>query len=293
MAGAGAGPLQRTLVAAGWGAKAILVFVLAVLMAVPGLFVFGLVLDRQHRAEQVTDQVSAMQGGPQQLLGPMLIAPYTAPQSPATDASGATHPQPPQTGWYVVSPEQGTASVRLAAKNLHRSIFNVPVYEADAVLDAHFGPPPATPNLPAGASVDWQAARIVVGFTDLRGAKTDVAEYVGFDWAFAGAATATVLLMGLYASAAFKSRARRAGAGGVRGGLRPHLPADAARGLRPAGRLDRQLPRPRRRHVPDPRSRLVRRQAGGEGAWGPRDVDKPGGGGLGPSHLRRGTAWSS
>ena len=103
---------QRTATGAGWGAKAVLVFVLAGLMAIPGLFVFGLVLDRQHRADQVTSQVSDLQGGPQQLLGPMLIAPYTAPRPPANDASGVPHPQPPETGWYVVSPDQGAASVQ-------------------------------------------------------------------------------------------------------------------------------------------------------------------------------------
>jgi inner membrane protein len=172
---AAAAAAQRTTVAAGWGAKAVLVFVLAGLMAIPGLFVFGLVLDRQHRAEQVTSQVSDLQGGPQQLLGPMLIAPYTAPRPPANDASGVPHSQPPETGWYVVSPDQGAASVQLNAESLHRSIFNVPVYAATANFDAHFSAPPAAPNLPAGSQVDWQAARIVVGFSDLRGAKSDVA----------------------------------------------------------------------------------------------------------------------
>lgn len=176
---AAAAAAQRTATGAGWGAKAVLVFVLAGLMAIPGLFVFGLVLDRQHRAEQVTEQVSALQGGPQQLLGPMLIAPYTAPRPPTTDSNGAAHPQPPETGWYVVSPEQGAANVRLNASSLHRSIFNVPVYEADADLDARFAGPPAALNLPSGASVDWQAARIVVGFSDLRGAKTDVVGVLG------------------------------------------------------------------------------------------------------------------
>jgi len=171
---AAAAAAQRTTVAAGWGAKAVLVFVLAGLMAIPGLFVFSLVLDRQHRAEQVTSQVSDLQGGPQQLLGPMLIAPYTAPRPPANDASGVPHPQPPETGWYVVSPDQGAASVQLKAESLHRSIFKVPVYAATANIDAHFSAPPAAPNLPAGSQVDWQAARIVVGFSDLRGAKSDV-----------------------------------------------------------------------------------------------------------------------
>jgi inner membrane protein len=35
-----------------------------------------------------------------------------------------------------------------------------------------------------------------------------LSEYVGFDWAFAAAASATLLLMGLYAGSAFRSRSR-------------------------------------------------------------------------------------
>ena len=101
---------------ADWGAKAILVFVLAVLMATPGVFVFSLVVDRQHRAETVTQQVSALQGGSQQLLGPVLIAPYVAPKPPANDANGVPHPQPPESGWYVVSPDEGTANVSLTSR---------------------------------------------------------------------------------------------------------------------------------------------------------------------------------
>ena len=165
------GPAQRS---ADWGAKAILVFILAALMAIPGILVFSLVLDRQHRAETVTQQVSGLQGGPQQLLGPMLIAPYVAPKPPANDANGVPHPQPPDTGWYVVSPDRGTVNVSLKASQLHKSIFNVPVYEAQADIDATFSPPPQSVNLPAGATVNWQAARLVVGFSDLRGAKSDI-----------------------------------------------------------------------------------------------------------------------
>ncbi|HEY1752930.1 MAG TPA: cell envelope integrity protein CreD, partial [Caulobacteraceae bacterium] len=41
--------------------------------------------------------------------------------------------------------------------------------------DARFGPPPKTLNLPPGSSVDWSRALVVVGFSDLRGAKSDVA----------------------------------------------------------------------------------------------------------------------
>ncbi len=159
---------------ADWGAKAMLVFALAVLMAIPGIFVFTLVLDRQHRAETATQEVSALQGGSQQLLGPVLIAPYVAPKPPANDANGVPHPQPPDTGWYVVSPDQGSVNVILTASSRHRTIYNIPVYDADANIDAVFSPPPANLNLPAGSTVNWQAARLVLGFSDLRGAKTDV-----------------------------------------------------------------------------------------------------------------------
>jgi inner membrane protein len=49
------------------------------------------------------------------------------------------------------------------------------VYAAQANIDATFSPPPQNVNLPAGGVVNWQAARLVVGFSDLRGAKSDVA----------------------------------------------------------------------------------------------------------------------
>ena len=167
------GPAQRS---ADWGAKAILVFVLAVLMAIPGVLVFGLVLDRQHRAETVTQQVSALQGGPQQLLGPMLIAPYVAPKPPANDANGVPHPQPPDTGWYVVSPDRGTVDVSreglvscTVASSTCRST------RRRRTSTRHSRRRRKSVNLPAGAAVDWQAARLVVGLlATCAAAKSDI-----------------------------------------------------------------------------------------------------------------------
>ena len=163
---------------ADWGGKALLVCALAVLMAIPGLFVFGLVADREHRASTVAAEISALQGGAQQVLGPVLVAPYQIPG----DAKTA-----PVSGWYVVSPEQGQVAVKVHGSPLHRGIFDVPVYEATADIDARFAPPPKAVNLPASASVDWSRAKVVVGFSDLRGAKADI---VG---SFAGPAATTAL----------------------------------------------------------------------------------------------------
>jgi inner membrane protein len=165
-------PAGRT---GGWGGKALLVFALALLMAIPGVFVFALVADREHRAASVTSEVSAMQGGKQQVLGPMLVVPYSVPRPPGDNSGANASDAGPTTGWYVISPDTGSAAINVVGSSLHRSIFYVPVYEAIATLHAHFNAPPRDAmRLPANATVDWSAARIVVGFTDLRGAKSDV-----------------------------------------------------------------------------------------------------------------------
>jgi inner membrane protein len=159
----------------GLGAKALLVFALALVMAIPGAFVFALLAEREHRADTVIHDVSALQGGSQAVLGPMLAAPYVIPAPPrAADAPANQPPPGPETGWYVVSPDSGEARVTVHGSNLHRSIFDVPVYDASADITAHFSGLPKNVNLPAGAVVDWRRAQIVVGLSDLRGAKADV-----------------------------------------------------------------------------------------------------------------------
>ena len=150
--------------AAGWGGKALLVCFMALLMAIPGLFVFSLVSERTHRADGVTAEVSALQGGPQRVLGPILVVPFET-RNKKGDA---------EEGWYVVSPEIGTARGEVKTRSLHRGIFDVPVYDATVDMEARFSPPAEPANLPAAARIDWSRARIVVGFSDLRGAKDDV-----------------------------------------------------------------------------------------------------------------------
>src|SRR5437868_6869227 len=123
---------------ADWGGKALMVFFLALLMAIPGVFVFALIADRQHRAESVVDEVSQLQGGSQQLLGPLLVAPYSV-----TGADGKTQ----DGGWYVVSPEKGSVKARVKTSTLHRGLFDVPVYNATADMQATFAPMPRAVNL--------------------------------------------------------------------------------------------------------------------------------------------------
>jgi inner membrane protein len=155
-------PARRS---ADWGGKALLVCALAVLMTIPGMFVWALIKDRAVRSDGAIAEVSQMQGGSQQVMGPLLIAPYAI--TPLT-AGGEII-----TGWYVVSPESGSAVVKVETQIRRRGIFDVPVYTAVADINARFAAPPAAPNLPPRAVVDWTRARIVMGFSDLRGGKLD------------------------------------------------------------------------------------------------------------------------
>jgi hypothetical protein len=78
------------------------------------------------------------------------------------------------TGWYLVSPDTGAADVKVRTGTLRRGIFDVPTYKATASLTAGFSKLKPVQGLPTGAVIDWSRAQIVLGFSDLRGAQTDV-----------------------------------------------------------------------------------------------------------------------
>ena len=146
------------------GVKLIVVCALALLMTIPAFFVSGLVDDRTDRAGEVVREISGHEGGQQTFLGPTIAVPYTIPPQTPTD--------PTRSGIYLVFPAQASAEVKTATEERRRSLFKVPVYQADLKFDAKFdltGVPAALP----GAVLDWSRAEIVVGVSDARGARAD------------------------------------------------------------------------------------------------------------------------
>ena len=147
------------------GLKLIVVCGLAFLMAIPALFVSSVVEDRTKRAADVVQEISAHVGGPQIFLGPTVAVPYTV--APRFQTDTAKH------GMYLVFPARATASLKTATQERRRSLFKVPVFQADLKLDGAFdlaGVPAAPPQ---GAELDWSRAEIVVGVSDARGALAD------------------------------------------------------------------------------------------------------------------------
>src|SRR5690348_3159032 len=147
------------------GVKLIVVCGLALLMLIPAIFVEALIEDRKNREVDVVKEISQLVGGQQTFMGPVLAIPYDIPAVSAVEHS--------RHGSYFVFPAQASATVKTRTEERRRSLFKVPVFQADLQLQSAFdltGVPAAAPR---GADLDWSRAEIVVGVSDPRGAVSD------------------------------------------------------------------------------------------------------------------------
>lgn len=98
-------------------------------------------------------------------MGPTLAIPYNIP--PQAESDHARH------GIYLVSPARASAVIKIATEERRRSLFKVPVFQADLKLDATFDLTGVPATAPQGAELDWSRAEIVVGVSEARGALAD------------------------------------------------------------------------------------------------------------------------
>jgi inner membrane protein len=147
------------------GLKLLVVCGLALLMTIPSLFVNSVVEERTRRAKGVIEEISGRAGGQQTFLGPSVSIPYSIPSS----YKGAS----PALGVYVVFPAKGDANIKVRTEERRRSLFKVPVYQAELKFDATFDLTSVPSAAPAGAELDWTRARILIGVSDARGALAD------------------------------------------------------------------------------------------------------------------------
>jgi inner membrane protein len=157
--------LQARLKTRSMGMKLIVVCALALVMTIPALFVEGIVEERTQRASDVAKDIASHVGGQQTFLGPTIAIPYAVPAQ--TTGSAQEH------GTYLVFPVQGGATVKTRTEERRRSLFKVPVFDADLRFDAAFDLTGVPLAAPLGAVLDWNQAELVVGVSDARGALTD------------------------------------------------------------------------------------------------------------------------
>ncbi len=157
------------------GLKLLLVCALALVMAIPALFVFALLSDRTQRAGEVAEEIGGVLGGPQTFLGPVLAVPYNAPQIiPASDDGRTPARTTTVSGVWYIFPVTGAADVSTRSEVRRRALFKVPVYKSEVKFTGRFEIPAAGEVGPEGATLNWAGAELIVGASDPRGAMADV-----------------------------------------------------------------------------------------------------------------------
>ncbi|MCA8902487.1 MAG: cell envelope integrity protein CreD [Hyphomonas sp.] len=161
-------PLSQFIPQRSAGLKLLLVCGLALLMAIPALFVFGVVQDRRMGADRALREVSDAIGGRQSLLGPVLILPYS--RVPNTSRSDDL-----VYGRVTVFAETGQADAHVEVTERKRGIHPIPVFDADVSFAATFDPAALRAALPDGAEPIWADARVYMGMSDTRGIREAIA----------------------------------------------------------------------------------------------------------------------
>jgi inner membrane protein len=172
-------PSRRPIVNRSKGTKLIIVCVLAVLMAIPALLVWGLLLERTHRAETVAKEIGGMVGGPQTFMGPVISVPYVVPRREVVEADGRKSMVDGMSGALIVFPTTGKVTARTKSEVRSRSLFRVPIYTSDMAFDAHFDFSAVAAEAPVGTVLQWDKAELLTGASDSRGARSDIAASIG------------------------------------------------------------------------------------------------------------------
>jgi len=165
--GPGAPSFDKFLPRRSAGLKLILVCALAVLMAIPALFVYGVVHERTMGQAQALNEVSEKVGGQQTVLGPFMAVPYARAPNP-------DKPDDIVYGHAIAFAETGTVSANVTVTERKRGIYLVPVFESALRFEAVIDPQTLRDAIPPDATPIWADARIYSGVSDTRGLRGGV-----------------------------------------------------------------------------------------------------------------------
>ena len=146
-----------------WIIKGCIVGLMAILFMIPMLYVKNLIIEREERQREVTNEISSKWAGPQNIAGPVLCVPYTAIH--ITNEGKAI------TTKYIASflPDVLTVNASINPTEKHRGIFKVMLYHTKTKLTGSFGKL-ALEKL--GVSADkfiWNDAFVKLNLTDIKG----------------------------------------------------------------------------------------------------------------------------
>jgi len=144
------------------GLKLLLVCFLALIMAIPAMFMYEIVRERTAGQQTAFHEVAERVGGHQSVLGPVLALPYA--HTPDPNKSTRTY-----YGVAIAYAETGSVETNVTVEERKRGIHGIPVYDARMDFTATFLPNALKDALPATAEPIWSDARLYLGVSDARG----------------------------------------------------------------------------------------------------------------------------
>ena len=151
--------------------RVLILFVLVILFQVPIFALDSLIRERQGRRNTAVDEVASKWGRQQSVIGPVLVVPYTATETVA----GAPPVVRQTTHFATFLPERLTSRGTLQAESRRRGIFTTSVYRAKLDLEGAFARPSFTAWGVDPRDVQWSAAQLVVGISDIRAIESTAA----------------------------------------------------------------------------------------------------------------------
>ena len=157
------------------GFKLFLAAIIGMLLIIPLMMVYALVYDRKDQSNTAQTSIAAGWGGPQTIVGPVLVIPYTSESVETVTENGTERARAVRTTKELfLAPEVNSVSTDLTPERKQRSIYESVLFVAKNSGTARFALPSDFDRygIPRG-SLNLAGAELRFGVSDARGLQAD------------------------------------------------------------------------------------------------------------------------
>lgn len=150
------------------GFKFFLVILLIFILTIPLALVWFVVDERESRSNAVKQELAQLFGGEQQIIGPLLVVPYTVEIKRIQNGKEITQTHE---RYATFLPDEFLADGEAKSEIRRRSIYEVTLYSARLKLSGRFSAPDIRLVEPDAANIRWRDAILSIGLSDVSGLK--------------------------------------------------------------------------------------------------------------------------
>ncbi|MFM5907932.1 MAG: inner membrane CreD family protein, partial [Novosphingobium sp.] len=154
--------------------KLLLVGLIAFVLIVPLMMVYGLVWDRQNQAQTAQAAINEGWGGPQVISGPVIVVPFRTTQTQTEEVNGKSTSKVVEVEkLFYISPVSNAVSTKVDPEERKKSIYRSVLYTAHVTGAAKFALPADLERFGVTRErLMWDRAELRMGASDARGLTT-------------------------------------------------------------------------------------------------------------------------